>query len=367
MIRLLLCTRWIRILAVCSLFWVSGRFPYAMAATRSALVQATSFYAATDQSCQAWQNRGTRPAPVSRFPAGTTKVCFYIAWSGANISSDTFQVRIYNAHTGAVYTTGAIFTAKYVDGITVRRFQGGVWQNGMYRADLMYDPVPSMHLIGLSLSSTLFTVGPLPLPTCLAHTVQSAGTCARDSVLRLDGLFVHGTAFVIRSDSSGTYLLTNKHLVEHAMAASLQVVAASGVRYPVQAIHLAAGRDGTAADLAVLVLAPSPLRPLPWATAGSVRPGEQVATVGFGGAARMQVEPTVVLGTIDATNVDVGDNYGHVWIQVHAPIDDTFAGSPLVDTQGAVVGIATIDLLDLPDTLFAVSASRAASASRDLE
>src|SRR6185437_343546 len=102
-----------------------------------------------------------------------------------------------------------------------------------------------------------------PAPACKVVTVATFDTCVEPSVLRVvkalpGGIVEQGSAFVIRSDASGTYLATNQHVIDGAGKDALTVYLPDGhTRYSVTAVLSTGGTDGTTQDLALIELQPT--------------------------------------------------------------------------------------------------------------
>jgi alpha-tubulin suppressor-like RCC1 family protein len=185
--------------------------------------------------------------------------------------------------------------------------------------------------------------------TCAHVTVDQFDTCVRPSVLRVVGMLPGGqlqagTAFVIRSDATGTYLATNQHVVEGVSKAALTVYLPDGRRtYRVAAVLARAGMDGTVQDLAVIKLKPTALHPLPWGDSNRLHSLDQVVAIGYADANELLGPPSTTLGYISTTQRDLGPSCGGPgWIQHNAPIYPGNSGGPLLDLQGEVVGINTL-------------------------
>jgi serine protease Do len=127
---------------------------------------------------------------------------------------------------------------------------------------------------------------------------------------------VQGSAFVVRSDSTGTYLLTNRHVVEGATPNQTHLITPDGkTSYAVLAILANDAKSGSAGDLAVIKIRPTSLRPLSFADMANVASGETMASIGYGMAFQLAGPPSVTEGIISAVGRDLGDGFGPVWIQ----------------------------------------------------
>ncbi|HVC80747.1 MAG TPA: trypsin-like peptidase domain-containing protein, partial [Chloroflexota bacterium] len=188
--------------------------------------------------------------------------------------------------------------------------------------------------------------------TCKVVTVATFDTCVEPSVLRVvkalpGGIVEQGSAFVIRSDASGTYLATNKHVVDGAGKDALTVYLPDGhTKYAVTAVLSTGGTDGTTQDLALIQLQPTGLRPLSWSDSTKVHSLQQVVAVGYGDAFDLLGPPSITQGSVSATGRDLGKCGGGGWIQHDAPLNHGNSGGPLLNRQGQVVGINTLKFDD---------------------
>ena len=191
-----------------------------------------------------------------------------------------------------------------------------------------------------------------PAPACKVVTVATFDTCVEPSVLRVvkalpGGIVEQGSAFVIRSDASGTYLATNQHVIDGAGKDALTVYLPDGhTRYSVTAVLSTGGTDGTTQDLALIELQPTGLRPLPWGDSSKVHSLQEVVAVGYGDAFDLLGPPSITQGSVSATGRDLGKCGGGGWIQHDAPLSHGNSGGPLLDQQGQVVGINTLKFDD---------------------
>ena len=188
---------------------------------------------------------------------------------------------------------------------------------------------------------------------CGAPNLQAAVTCVEPSVLRVvvelsASEYSEGTSLVVRTDATGTYVLTNRHVVEGGVAKHIFAVSPNGTRsYPARAVFANTGKPGTAGDLAIIKLAPGlGLRPLAFGNSQKLSAGEQVSSIGYG--LGLKGEPSVTEGIVSAVHRDLGDGYGPVWIQHQSIINHGNSGGPLITLSGDVVGINTLSITDIP-------------------
>jgi putative serine protease PepD len=136
-----------------------------------------------------------------------------------------------------------------------------------------------------------------------------------------------GSGWVVRSDASGSDLVTNYHVVADAIAAGTQRVDV------IQADRTLSGtivRTDRTDDL-VVVHVHEKLRPLQPA-ASRPRVGAAVMVVG----SPLGLGGTVSIGLVSGFRSIEGSDY----VQFSAPISPGNSGGPVVDSQGHVIGVA---------------------------
>ena len=151
-----------------------------------------------------------------------------------------------------------------------------------------------------------------------------------------------GSGFFIETDR----IVTNRHVLEGAFRA--EVHSSSGTTYPVKGV-LAVDAEG---DLAVLKIdAPTPaIRPLPLDKT-SPQEGESVVVIGN----PLGLEGSVTNGIVSAVR-DI-PTFGRI-IQITAAISAGSSGSPVVNMQGQVIGIATLQITGGQSVNFAIPSER---------
>jgi len=194
----------------------------------------------------------------------------------------------------------------------------------------------------------------VPVTHCNASSLQEVVTCVEGSVLLLDvntsSSESRGTGFVIQNDAGGTYVLTNKHVAEGGTTGNMTATTPDGkVKYHVLAITEDPGKTGTPADLAVIKLPPTNLRPLAWGDSERLQVGETVASIGYGLAFELGGAPSVTEGIVSALHRDLGDGFGPAWIQHQSTINHGNSGGPLLDLTGDVIGVNTLSIDQLPN------------------
>ena len=151
-----------------------------------------------------------------------------------------------------------------------------------------------------------------------------------------------GSGFFIDTDR----IVTNRHVLEGAHRA--EVHSSNGTVFPVKGI-LAVDAEG---DIALLKIdAPSPpIRPLPLDKT-SPQEGESVVVIGN----PLGLEGSVTNGIVSAVR-DI-PTFGRI-IQITAAISSGSSGSPVVNMQGQVIGIATLQVTGGQSVNFAIPSER---------
>ena len=151
-----------------------------------------------------------------------------------------------------------------------------------------------------------------------------------------------GSGFFVEVDR----IVTNRHVLEGAYRA--EVHSSTGAVYPVKGV-LAVDAEG---DIALLkVEAPAnQIKPLPLDKT-SPQEGESVVVIGN----PLGLEGSVTNGIVSAVR-DI-PTFGRI-IQITAPISTGSSGSPVVNMQGQVIGIATLQITGGQSVNFAIPSER---------
>ncbi|HSB29392.1 MAG TPA: tetratricopeptide repeat protein [Pyrinomonadaceae bacterium] len=151
-----------------------------------------------------------------------------------------------------------------------------------------------------------------------------------------------GSGFFIESDR----IVTNRHVIEGAYRAEIH--SSTGAVYPVKGV-LAVDAEG---DLAVLKIDTPTIyvRPLSLERT-SPQEGESVVVIGN----PLGLEGSVTNGIVSAVR-DI-PTFGRI-IQITAPISSGSSGSPVVNMQGQVIGIATLQITGGQSVNFAIPSER---------
>lgn len=151
-----------------------------------------------------------------------------------------------------------------------------------------------------------------------------------------------GSGFFIDSDR----VVTNRHVIDNAYRA--EVHSHNGTIYPVKGV-IAVDAEG---DLALLRIdaPPGQVRPLVLDRT-SPQEGESVVVIGN----PLGLEGSVTNGIVSAVR-DI-PTFGRI-IQITAPISPGSSGSPVVNMQGQVIGVATLQVTGGQSVNFAIPSER---------
>lgn len=151
-----------------------------------------------------------------------------------------------------------------------------------------------------------------------------------------------GSGFFVENDR----IVTNRHVLENAHRA--EVHSSNGAVFQVRGV-LAIDAEG---DIALLKIdAPSvQIRPLPLDKT-SPQEGESIVVIGN----PLGLEGSVTNGIVSAVR-DI-PTFGRI-IQITAPISSGSSGSPVVNMQGQVIGIATLQITGGQSVNFAIPSER---------
>ena len=136
------------------------------------------------------------------------------------------------------------------------------------------------------------------------------------------------------------YIVTNNHVINGAQ--KIQVMLSDGTQVPAQLV----GGD-PADDLAVLkIVLPTTLAVATFGDSAKLRVGTEVLAIGN----PLGITQTVTSGIISALNRKVSEGQGGATIsdtiQTDAPINPGNSGGALVDLQGNLIGIPTLNAID---------------------
>ncbi len=161
------------------------------------------------------------------------------------------------------------------------------------------------------------------------------------------------TALIVRQHAVGSgvivdpsgYIITNAHVVEGAqrIRVALPLPGDSGRSVPVGKRHILEARlVGThkETDLALLKIDEADLPTLPLLSQQRARVGQLVFAIG----SPEGLQNSVTMGVVSAVSRQADPDKPLTYIQTDAPINPGNSGGPLVDMNGAVVGINTFIL-----------------------
>jgi serine protease Do len=156
-----------------------------------------------------------------------------------------------------------------------------------------------------------------------------------------------GSGVIVDSDG---YIITNAHVVKGAQrvrvlltpanAADSQVRASLGIGEHIPPLDAKIIGIASTIDLALIKVEAKGLPTLPFADYRKLKKGQIV--LAFGNPEGL--ENSVTMGIVSAVARQADPNVPSVYIQTDAPINPGNSGGPLVDTDGAVVGINTFIL-----------------------
>ena len=151
-----------------------------------------------------------------------------------------------------------------------------------------------------------------------------------------------GSGFFVEADR----IVTNRHVLDGAYRA--EVHTSTGAVFPVRGV-LAVDAEGDIALLKIDVPA-NQIKPLPLDKT-SPQEGESVVVIGN----PLGLEGSVTNGIVSAVR-DI-PTFGRI-IQITAPISSGSSGSPVVNMQGQVIGIATLQITGGQSVNFAIPSER---------
>jgi serine protease Do len=151
-----------------------------------------------------------------------------------------------------------------------------------------------------------------------------------------------GTGVVVDPDG---YIVTNAHIVEHAVKVRVELGPGPAPAGDARAIRRARGRLVPAeivavdeeTDLAVLKVAAGNLPALTFGDSDRLHPGQIVLAFG----SPLGFERSVTMGVVSAVARQVEPRDPMVYVQTDATINPGNSGGPLVDADGRIVGINT--------------------------
>jgi S1-C subfamily serine protease len=203
-------------------------------------------------------------------------------------------------------------------------------------------------------SASEATATPGVTDTSCTGSVPNVVRCAKRSVLLVAGQikgdrYSLGSGFVVRSDATGTYLVTNLHVVYGTRNVVVDDPYSRHI-YKAEVVATNKAALGSAGDLAVIRIASTRLTVLQWGDSDALEEGDTVISIGYPGRDVFNIydTPTITDGIVSALHRDEQDGYGKVWIQHQSIINHGNSGGPLLDLNGRVVGVNTLGISELP-------------------
>lgn len=169
-----------------------------------------------------------------------------------------------------------------------------------------------------------------------------------------------GSGFIVKNDTSGTYLATNNHVLE---TSPNEIYVWIGENKKRTANVIARSEQY---DLAIIKLA-EPIEGKALTLSEDAKQGDEVFAIGYPVAANylsdtethLSNEATITNGIIGSIHEMKNVEYGPVitMLQINADINEGNSGGPLLNRMGQVVGINTYGVLDTQGIFGAISAS----------
>lgn len=183
---------------------------------------------------------------------------------------------------------------------------------------------------GLSTTQIVAEASPATIPV---YVMKGNGSSAKKAA--------SGTGFIISADG---YIVTNAHVVQYVTDSPSKYFVT--VMLPDETDTTEAQIVGydTQTDIAVLkVKAENSLPSLKFGDSDKLKSGETVIAIGN---ALGQLDDTVTVGVVSATNRDINTNgYTMKVIQTDAAINNGNSGGPLLNTYGEVIGITNAKIV----------------------
>lgn len=173
----------------------------------------------------------------------------------------------------------------------------------------------------------------------------------------LGGKLGQGTGFVVQ----GGLVVTNHHVVEGA--GRVEVVSKHEVRHPVLGLL----GDDVEQDLAILKIGPHHLPALAFLDRPPTT-GQPIVVIGNPLGLSLSLSQGIVSAVREHGLKGIGDASSAPLVQITAPMSPGSSGSPVLDLEGRVLGVAVSQLVDGQNLNFAIpisSVSALLSASRN--
>src|ERR1700691_3218966 len=164
-----------------------------------------------------------------------------------------------------------------------------------------------------------------------------------------------GSGFIISTDG---FVVTNNHVIE--MAQDIKVSLADG-----RTVNAELKGADLSTDIAVLKIDVTGLKALSFADSEALQPGQIAIAIGN----PLGLQHTVTAGVVSALGRTLRANNGRLIddvIQTDAALNPGNSGGPLVNSQGAVIGVNTAMIASAQGLCFAISANLAAQIAGQL-
>src|SRR4030095_7554226 len=217
----------------------------------------------------------------------------------------------------------------------------------LYLSDMNRSVTPSAIVLIVVLMGALTPTYSQDLLPDLVRRIKPSAVAVETFDVRGEKLS-RGSGFFIESDR----IVTNRHVIDGAYRA--EVHSSNGTVYPVKGV-VAVDAEGDLALLKVDIPVPQ-IRPLPLDRT-SPQEGESVVVIGN----PLGLEGSVTNGIVSAVRDIPG--FGRI-IQITAPISPGSSGSPVVNMQGQVIGVATLQITGGQSVNFAIPSERIAQLDR---
>lgn len=187
-------------------------------------------------------------------------------------------------------------------------------------------------------------LNPMPAPqvACIANersiSPDRIEQVLRPNILQVESESSLGSGFILDTNNKDDVLVvTNYHVISEGKAFSVKFVRSDGTKVDVSSVAVV--KTSPEHDLALLKTPRMSVYGPGIPMAASFRTGESVTTLGYPVLTGSKMtEPTLSSGQITSTNLSLGDR---TFIQTNVPLIPGASGGPVVDSCGALVGVAT--------------------------
>jgi hypothetical protein len=171
-----------------------------------------------------------------------------------------------------------------------------------------------------------------------ATILHQYGASTLRIITRAKGVSLAGTGFVVRADTSGTYMVTSRRLVAGRQPGAVTLFSsARNDMYIAQVVVLDSAKPGNAAGLAVIRMRPTSLASLPYKNPATLRRGDSVVSIGA--PPSQSGIPVSDLSTVSDLHHDLLDGSKATWIQHATTLNTTALGGPMLTLGGAFAGM----------------------------